>query len=342
MSRKHRNRHVRRMVAETFDPAILVKLCEMDEYAFGAYADRFDLPGTDRHYHFADHGSDILAVAHLDTVARDRSTVIVDSAAGPVVHGGALDDRLGAYVVCELLPHLGVKVDLLLTTDEETGQSTAEEFQTVKPYNWIIEFDRGGSDVVMYQYETTYLRGLVNASGARVGVGSFSDIASLEHLGVAAFNWGVGYDGNYHSVRGYAFLTDTFAMVDKFLRFHAANATRRLPHSERSHRILSSAQRDTSRWDQEWSAMYEAMYEREASPSRIGDVLRLPRGNGEPGSARPAWWDADDSLSVDAAMRSVRGATMAADDECPRCRCPMIERYCGECGTDWDASEVTR
>jgi hypothetical protein len=175
----------------------------------------------------------VLAVAHLDTVVsqKGRAPRFRSTEKGPLITSGALDDRLGAYVILHLLPKLGVTCDWLLTVGEESAASTAEFFKPGKNYDHVIEFDRGGTDVVMYQYEDGPSRRAVQASGAAVGAGSFSDIAYLEHLGVKAFNWGVGYRGDYHSERGYAYLRDTFAMVEKYLRFHAQNAGTAMPHA---------------------------------------------------------------------------------------------------------------
>lgn len=219
-------------VRQAFQPDALARLCTLED--FSQYAPRFDLPPTpyshNRFLHFADNGSDILAIAHLDSVQTDGTCTIEQTDMGPLVRSGTLDDRLGAYVILELLPRLGVTVDWLLTTDEELGASTAEDFDTDKPYNWMFQFDRGGTDVVMYDYETPQLAELVRASGAKVGRGSFSDICALEHLGCAGFNWGVGYR-DYHSRRAHAWLEDTFTMVTRFLRFYAANQHIAFPHT---------------------------------------------------------------------------------------------------------------
>ena len=219
------------VVANAFDAAMLKRVCETDDFA--QWADRVELPAG-RFYWYRDNGARVLAVAHLDTVQGDRSCRVVDSAAGLLAVSGALDDRLGAYVILELLPRLGITCDVLLTTDEERGQSTAYEFaqdfaEDGKPYDWIIEFDRGGTDVVMYQYETPGLVAMVESVGARVGDGSYSDIADLESLGCAAFNWGVGY-ADYHSPRAHAWLTDTFRMVARYVDFHNVYAGQRLEH----------------------------------------------------------------------------------------------------------------
>ncbi len=220
-------------IRQAFDPAALVRVCEMGQDDFGRYARRVELDphedGSARFYYHVDNGADVLAVAHLDHVQPDATAHVVDTAAGPLAVSGALDDRLGAYVILELLPRLGVVCDWLLTTDEEIGGSTADEFDTLKPYDWIIEFDRGGTDVVLYQYETTELVELVEAAGADVGIGSYSDICSLDHLGCAALNWGVGY-ADYHSAKSHAWLNDTFRMVARYLRFHRDNAGTLLAH----------------------------------------------------------------------------------------------------------------
>jgi muconolactone D-isomerase len=197
---------------------------EVDQRGWGSRVDDY--------YHFRDNGSHVLAVAHLDTVVRPnrRKADFYATNNGPAVISGALDDRLGAYVILKMLPALGVTCDWLLTVGEENGESTAGFFKPAKEYDWVIEFDRGGTDVVMYQYEDEPTRQAVRACGATVGKGSFSDICYLEDLNVKAFNWGVGYQGNYHSEKGYAVLGDTFSMVGKYLRFHRQNIGVTMPH----------------------------------------------------------------------------------------------------------------
>ena len=60
-------------------------------------------------------------------------------------------------------------------------------------------------------------------------MGSYSDIGSLTHLGVAGFNWGVGYH-DAHSTRAWALLDETFLNVGRFLRFHQRYAGERIEH----------------------------------------------------------------------------------------------------------------
>lgn len=228
-------------VEAAFNAAALIRVCEAEpsEVAsmYGAVAVECDQPEPDNFYWFADRGSKILAVAHLDTVQSDRTTRVLDTDRGLRVESGALDDRLGAYVIAELLPALGIECDLLFTVGEEKGRSTAAFFDPARhgdrEYNWIIEFDRGGTDVVLYQYEDETLRTRIESTGVRVEQGIFSDISFLEHVGVKAMNWGVGYH-DYHSMNGYAWLNDTFHMVDAFIEFLNEWSEVRMPHEQRA------------------------------------------------------------------------------------------------------------
>jgi len=232
------------IVAAHFDADALARICELDEEDFGEAFDlrRFDVdpdllirsrwsPDGDDFYFHRDNGSDVIAVAHLDTVmaATRRKARFVDTEAGPIVFSGALDDRLGAYIILDLLPKLGINYDILLTVGEESGCSTAQYFEPDKQYNWMIEFDRGGTDVVMYQYDDAEVRELVRNCGAEPDNGIFSDISYMDHLDIKGFNWGVGYH-DYHGPKSHAYLLDTMSMVGKYTRFHEQNAGTYMPH----------------------------------------------------------------------------------------------------------------
>lgn len=232
-------------VKRAFSREGLSRVCAMPEEEFaGAYGletvqvsrdtsrSRLHRTGGDGDFYcFRDNGASVLAVAHLDTVVRpdERAARFFDTRRGTVVNSGGLDDRLGAYIVLDVLPRLGITYDVLLTTGEESGQSTAEFFEPQKDYDWMIEFDRGGTDVVMYQYEDDGTCKAVEASGAVVGPGIFSDISYMEHLGIKGFNWGVGYR-DYHSTRSHAYLNETYAMVGRYRRFHQLHAGTAMPH----------------------------------------------------------------------------------------------------------------
>ena len=184
------------------------------------------------HYAFQDNGASILAVAHCDTVS-------VKSKAGPMakkstVHSPALDDRLGVYLLLEVLPQLGVKMDVLLTDDEEIGRSTAELFDAPegRKYNWVFSFDRADGEIVMYQYknmdgdwETFW-----NTYGFKLGFGSFSDICQLETLGCKGFNFGCGYH-KQHTPDCYADLKETAKSVNRFMGFYRAHKDTHFEHT---------------------------------------------------------------------------------------------------------------
>ena len=219
----------------------LRETCEMHEQEFGDMHEmervEVDQPAPSNYYYFKDNGAKILAVAHLDTCVDhdERKTVLAETAGGDVVYSGALDDRLGAYVILDLLPKMGVDVDWLFTVGEEDGMSTAAFFDPAdhhdRDYNWIIQFDRGGTDVVLYQYETPDLVDKVERTGRLVEQGAFSDISFMEHVGRKAMNWGVGYR-DYHSTRGHVWLDDLFLMVDAFVAFHAEYEDEVMPHED--------------------------------------------------------------------------------------------------------------
>lgn len=224
-------RRARRHARRAFDASMLEHFCTADDFTdYG----RLEVIGDkwNDFYIFQDNDAPILAVAHLDTVMGRRKFRMSNTGHGPIVHSPTLDDRLGAYVIADLLPKLGVHADILFTTGEETGNSTAQFFDTDRQYNWMFSFDRTGTDVVMYDYDNAARRAMLRAVGAPVGVGSFSDIDFLQHLGCAGFNWGVGYR-DYHSNSAYAPLNDTFLSVGRFLRFYEKHRDTFMPHEER-------------------------------------------------------------------------------------------------------------
>ena len=156
-------------------------------------------------YLYVDRGAEILAVAHLDTVADGRSYgKKAEKFSQPYVTKAgyndieicsiALDDRLGVFMLMDVLPYLGLRYDILLTTDEEIGLSTAMYFNTRKEYNWIFEIDRRDyGTVVLYDFETKEARTALQSLDYKIEIGSFSDICHLEQLGCVGFNFGAGY-----------------------------------------------------------------------------------------------------------------------------------------------------
>lgn len=169
---------------------------------------------------YIDRGGDILAVAHLDYVKwNPKPNIRTTFKNTRITNCPQLDDRLGAWMCIDILPLANCKCDVLLTDSEEIGQSTAKYFNPTKDYNWIVEFDRAGSDTVMYEYEDTECKNLLRDYNIQTGYGSFTDICDLEHLKCKGFNFGVGYH-DQHTDLCYANLSETFASFTKFLEFY--------------------------------------------------------------------------------------------------------------------------
>lgn len=123
-----------------------------------------------------------------------------------------------------------MKFDLLLTDGEERGCSTARWFVPPRRYNWMFSFDRAGTDVVMYQYDSPANRRLLHRAGFRVGVGSYSDIVDLGFLRCSGFNFGTGYH-RQHRPDCYADLRETREMVSRFYSFWSSVRCESLPRS---------------------------------------------------------------------------------------------------------------
>jgi len=174
-----------------------------------------------------ENGSPVLAVAHLDTVQKAATFCEAPDVAGETLYfSPRLDDRLGVYTILDLLPKLGVCLDVLFTENEEIGQSTAVDFETAKEYRWIVEFDRSGTDAVTYEYD--WPDGTLEKYFT-TAFGTFSDICYLEHLGVNGFNVGIAYH-NEHSTRAFFVLQDYITQIARFLMFYEDHKGTRYPH----------------------------------------------------------------------------------------------------------------
>lgn len=216
-------------------------------------------------YVYIDGGPDakILAVGHTDYVKGYGTppTVVTPkiSLDGTHVLARQLDDRLGVWIILHILPELLKSVgsapyDILLTDQEESGNSTGYFFNPPgdKQYNWMFEFDRRGTDVVMYHYETDPLKKMLQKSGFKVGNGSFTDICRLDHLECVGFNFGCGYHGE-HSEKCYADLRDTMEMINGFIPFyslyHKVKFKKSKKRSSRSFRNSGSGPYGSHWWD---------------------------------------------------------------------------------------------
>lgn len=191
------------------------------EYFLGLGAVHVNEQG--KQYIFIDNKSDILAVAHLDSVNPSSHFAVVTTKNGTGesrIFSSVVDDRLGAHIILDLLPQHGVKADILLTTDEETGNSTAKFFKTEKKYNWMFSFDRHGTDVVHYRYSE--IRKYLEVAGFKsheISAGAMSDIDYLHELGCLGANFGTGYHDE-HNHWAYAVPDEILLNVRRFLNFY--------------------------------------------------------------------------------------------------------------------------
>lgn len=199
-----------------------------------------------RHYWFrpGHHNPKVLVVAHHDTVTPHHHAespqierVEVETNDGnkrmlTKISNAPHDDRQGIATALYTLPLFGItQYDVLITTDEEIGSSTAAFFETSKQYNWIMQFDRAGSfsdwsgasyDVALYQYSANAAwKSAVEASFGASSNGSFTDICYLGHLGCAAMNVAAYHDS--HSKSSYMLLEYYLFRVAQAARFFYRN-----------------------------------------------------------------------------------------------------------------------
>ena len=171
---------------------------------------------------FKSNGSTVLAVAHMDTVQSKSYFGMIKIVNDSVIYSPKLDDRVGVYTVLDMLPSLGIKTDILLTTDEEKCQSSARLFNTGKQYNWLVEFDRRGEDIVTYGMTSRVFEDELEACKFKIGMGSYSDICDLTHLGVCAMNVGVGYE-DAHNLNARMSVGAYVRNLKRFLSFYHKN-----------------------------------------------------------------------------------------------------------------------
>ena len=220
----------------------LTDVLTADRWWFAQFGESLitDLPT--RHLIYQDNGADILGVGHIDTVDNHRST---QTEAGLEAHskamnlaryhqtGPQLDDRLGVWALLSVLPE-HMNYDVLLTDNEEIGQSTAAEFEppSGKSYNWIFELDRRKDGCVLYQYGSKKWNKELTKAGFRIDRGSFSDIGYLDHLGVQGVNIGIGYD-HEHTLACDWDIDITREQLKKLVNFYERNKDKRYAYNRR-------------------------------------------------------------------------------------------------------------
>lgn len=210
----------------------LIKFCRMKINSFEQFGKRFDTPNGP--YFYRDNGSDMLLIAHTDYYQGlgPTHTTTAKLADDTLFFCPTLDDRAGAYAILSYLEGMGLKYDILLTTGEEKGQSSALFFKPPKgkKYKWMASFDRRGTDAVLYQYDDVITRKKLEKSGWNVAYGTYSDICDLEHLRCKGINFGVGYYAE-HTSRCYLSRKDFIMNMRKFLRFYNEYRLEAIPHT---------------------------------------------------------------------------------------------------------------
>jgi len=155
---------------------------------------------------FIDRESDILFVAHLDTVQKPK----IGKHKKNRICGRGFDDRLGCHIAHKLAGEY--EVDLLLCDNEEIGRSTAF-YQDCKNYNFIVEFDRAGDDVVTYEKDCEEFRESL-LKYWKMGFGSFSDVSFLQ-TDCCCVNIGIGYH-HAHSKNSHVNTAQLYDQLNKF------------------------------------------------------------------------------------------------------------------------------
>jgi hypothetical protein len=174
----------------------LKETCSRSIESFEKEGEVFDTPSGKLVY--IDQGSDILAIAHRDFVCPSQHFEVVTIMGVRYILNGQLDDRLGIYTILYHLPQMGIKYDILLTENEETGNSSAQDFIPRKTYKWMFQFDRRTDDVVHYQYFNREMEMRLKKAGWNTYLhGSGSDISKMSHVGCIGINIGTGYSDEH-------------------------------------------------------------------------------------------------------------------------------------------------
>jgi len=176
-------------------------------------------------YAYLRRGAPVLAIAHLDYIGRGQHFEVARLPGEDLVFCESLDDRLGAYIIRELLPALGIKTDVLLTTGEESANSSASDWcddfavSARDDYNWIVSFDRRGEGAVLYQYDESPEWKFAIADYFDLQIGTYSDISSMGRLHRCGVNIGTGYHAE-HTTRCHFSTAELNAQLSRFKAFY--------------------------------------------------------------------------------------------------------------------------
>jgi len=162
----------------------------------------------------------ILLVAHMDTVHREICEDIINEngkLSSPQGIGG--DDRCGVYMIMNIVKELHCPV--LLTEDEEVGCIGAHKFTASKytkelNINYMIEFDRKGSnDAVYYSCDNKTFKAFIEENtDLKEAQGSYSDISAImPAIKIAGVNISCGYY-NAHTTAEYVKFDEMLHIIE--------------------------------------------------------------------------------------------------------------------------------
>lgn len=199
-----------------------------------------------------------LLIAHLDVVGAAKWASPLppprfeQTSNGVKVVTPSLDDRLGGYIISQLCKRF-TGVNLLFTTNEEVGRSTAGGFVRAETRlehglnpNVLIQFDRHRlveqgvfvPSAVMYEYTTDEWVTRLKELGVKEQTGTFSDISLMLPLGVAGINFSCAYTYE-HTPQCNADMKDVEKMVEIGAAFIEAYGGERQVHDADAARSFS-------------------------------------------------------------------------------------------------------
>ena len=204
-----------------------------------------------RKYKLDQRGGQIIGVAHCDYVERAWSAPVwltKDGVRMNWIRAGQVDDRVGVWLLLDVLPNIeGMPIfDVLLTDDEESGRSTAQNVRQAMRYHWSFQFDRHGTDFVTYDLASKkFVNKFKEMTGIPLGIGSFSDICYLPESCNSRVNIGTAYYDE-HNPDAYVNLDECARQVERFVQFASACADTEFPIGGRSKGyIRGESQRDS-------------------------------------------------------------------------------------------------
>ncbi len=165
-------------------------------------------------------GSDVLLIAHTDTVNKPPEYVFHDTRKNVLFAPGGLgaDDRAGVYAILSIIKTH--KCDVLFTSGEESGGIGARAFVKDYPanlgYKMGIQLDRRGrNDAVFYDNDSEKFHEYIYGYGFKEAHGSFSDISIIgPRWEFNTVNLSVGYR-NEHTGHEHLYVDELYATIAK-------------------------------------------------------------------------------------------------------------------------------